>query len=318
MAHTVAVVGITVVDFVGHIDTMPIRGGAASGRNLEMFPGGPGGNVSVGLSRLGVSTSFIGQVGHDDFGSFLVGDFRREGVDTSHMTISESLPTGVVFVVADSGGERTAFAFRNGTADTALMPSQVDGNFIGSHDLMFLDGVLLMTHPSAEAALAAALYSRDSDVPLVFDPNLRLEGYELPQELRDPIRNVIAVSDSVLLSALEARIITGFEVPEDAAASILALGARSVVVKLGSEGCLVADGKRLWNMPSHRVEAIDSTGAGDGFSVGFIWGLLNSNSLHTAATIGNYVGAKVVQRMGARTGLPGLESIQNYTDGLGM
>ena len=316
MAHKVAVVGITVVDFVGHIDSMPIRGGAASGRNLEMYPGGPGGNVSVGLSRLGISTSFVGQIGDDDSGGFLADDFRREGVDISHMAISASLPTGVVFVVADSGGERTAFAFRDGSADTGLTRSQVDGDFIGSCDLVFVDGVLLMTHPSVEAALAAASSAGDSNAPLIFDPNLRLEGYELPQSLRNPVERVISLSHAVLLSALEARIITGSTVLDDAAASILEMGAKSVVVKLGSEGCLVADGKNVWRVPPYSVEPIDSTGAGDGFSVGFIWGLLNTGSLREAAAIGNYVGAQVVSCKGARTGLPRLRAVQDYADAI--
>lgn len=169
-----------------------------------------------------------------------------------------------------------------------------------------------MTNPSAEAALAAASYSKAGNVPLIFDPNLRVEGYELSKELRQSIREAASLSDVVLLSGLEARIITGHAVPQDAAASVLQMGAGAVVVKLGPDGCLVVDSKDMRHVPAYRVEAIDSTGAGDGFTVGFIWGLLNKGSLDEAASIGNYVGAQVVRFRGARRGLPRLQCVLDY------
>lgn len=302
----VAVVGISIVDFLGLIEQIPIRGGAAPGSSLEIFPGGAGGTVSTGLSRLGVSASFVGQIGNDYFGQFLLNDFKREGVDTSRLVVSDSHRTGVVFLVTDEDGERTGFEFRNGSADTAVSPQVLDREFISNQDLVYIDGIMLAAKPteSARTALAAAVLADDSDVPLVFDPNLRVASNEISEHMRSVAEAIVALSDIVLVSEFEAQLLTGTAEPKEVAKRLMDIGASYVILKEGPDGCSVLDGKSCVKVPAFKVDAVDTTGAGDAFSVGFMWGILNGHNLKDAAIIGNYVGSLVVQTKGARTSLP--------------
>jgi len=313
----VAVVGISIVDFLGLIEQIPHKRRCRPGVESSDLSGrSRPARFQPGCHAWGVSASFVGQIGNDYFGQFLLSDFKREGVDTSRLVVSDSHRTGVVFLVTDEDGERTGFEFRDGSADTAVSPSVLDREFVADQDLVYVDGIMLAAKPteSARTALGAAVLADDCDVPLVFDPNLRVASNEISEYMRSVAEAIVALSDIVLLSEFEAELLTGTAEPREVARRLMDIGASYVVLKNGPNGCSVLDGKSCVKVPAFKVDAVDTTGAGDAFSVGFMWGILKGHSLKDAAMMGNYVGSLVVQTKGARTSfapvkIPSVEGI---------
>jgi 2-dehydro-3-deoxygluconokinase len=170
-----------------------------------------------------------------------------------------------------------------------------------------LTGILPALSPGCrELAFALATAARAQGRRVSFDPNLRPRLWESHDEMVGTVNELAALADLVLPGLAEGRLLTGREHAEDIAERYLDLGAAAVVVKLGADGALCADRSGLRGyVPGVLVErVVDTVGAGDGFAVGVISGLLDGLSLEEAAWRGNVIGARVVQFPGDSDGLP--------------
>lgn len=264
-------------------------------------------NVATGLARLGLRTGYITRLGNDSFGRFLRGVLAHEGIDARYVVADAAHPTGFMLKTrTDDGSDPQIEYFRKGSAASHLSVADAPvGAFPARH--LHLTGITPALSPTTrELAFHLARQARAAGASISFDPNLRPRLWPSPEAMAECINALAALSDTVLPGLAEGRQLTGRHTAEDIAAFYLERGATQVVVKLGPEGayyaqqggaCGIAQGLRV-------KRVVDTVGAGDGFAVGVISGLLEGLSLAHAAGRGNAIGARVVQFPGDAEGLP--------------
>lgn len=311
MPGQVIAIGDALVDLIIKVSRYPPRGGNVWGSAIEMRPGGTVANFAVGLARLGVPVAFLGKVGDDAYGQFLLGDLQGEGIDTNHTLVEGPAHTGVVFIPVDAEGERTFFACAKGAAHTRLRPREVDPEVVAGAQWLHATGVCLAEGSSREAILKAMGLAKGVGVPISFDPNLRLEGGLFSNGLREALEEAFHLAEVVLVSNEELDLLSEAEGIEGRAREILEKGTEIVVVKCGEEGAVGLSRDRRVVVPAFSVTVVDTTGAGDAFDAGFVAGRLQG--LDEAETIryANAVAALKIMGIGARA-LPRANDVDRF------
>ncbi|AYM96998.1 sugar kinase [Acidovorax sp. 1608163] len=278
--------------------------------DFRRVPAGAELNVATGLARLGLATGYITRLGQDSFGNFLRGVLAHEGIDTRYVVADASHPTGFMLKTrSDDGSDPQIEYFRKGSAASHLSVADApvdEGNTFPARHL-HLTGITPALSPTTrELAFYLARQARAAGASISFDPNLRPRLWPSTEAMAECINALAALSDTVLPGLAEGRQLTGRHTAEDIAVFYLERGARQVVVKLGPEGAYYAQqGGACGMAPGLRVErVVDTVGAGDGFAVGVVSGLLEGLALAQAAARGNAIGARVVQFPGDADGLP--------------
>ncbi|MDR3432139.1 MAG: aminoimidazole riboside kinase [Rouxiella aceris] len=263
MKNRIWVLGDAVVDLIPEAD----------GRLLQC-PGGAPANVAVGISRLGGDSAFIGRVGGDPFGKFLLKTLDDEGVNTQFMQLDPDQRTSTVVVANDADGERSfTFMVRPG-ADLFLQAKDLPTFNAGQ--FLHLCSIALSAEPSRSTALLAMTRMRAAGGHVCFDPNIRLDLWADEDELRDCLDQALALADIIKISQEELAYLTG-EVR--LSEGILRLCERHnpelLLVTQGKNGVLVYRRKdaSLTQYPAPQVKALDTTGAGDAFVAGLLAGL---------------------------------------------
>ncbi|THA73913.1 ribokinase [Streptomyces sp. A0642] len=295
--HDLLVVGSANADLVISVARRPAAGETVLGSDLAVHPGGKGGNQAVAAARLGARTALLARVGDDAHGRLLLDAQRRAGTDTAGVLVGGA-PTGVALITVDPSGDNSIVVSPG--ANARLTPADVR---------------------AAEALVAGArVVSTQLEIPLETVTELVRTlpaGGRLVLNPSPPAplpAEVLAVCDPLVVNEHEARFILGDgagETPEEWARGLLALGPRSVVVTLGAAGALVAgplDGVGV-RVASPRVEAVDTTGAGDAFTAALAWRLGLGESLVEAARYAVRVGAAAVTRPGAQDSYPTAEEV---------
>jgi sugar/nucleoside kinase (ribokinase family) len=266
--------------------------------------------VAVGLARLGVPVAFLGKLGDDLHGRFLLDDLAREGVDTAYLRVDPEAYTSVVIALVDPEGERMLFGWRQHVADTKLRPEEIDPDAVANAAWLHTSGLGLREIPSRDAVLHAMAMARDLDVSISLDLNLRPRDNVLPAPFRETMERAVSLADVVLGSA-EELVLLAPAASTEVAARALAGGERIVVARLGPEGALaVSTDGQVVTVPAFPTEVVDTLGAGDAFDAGFIAARLEGLNIESALRWGNAVAALKIARSGAR-GLPSREEVES-------
>lgn len=301
MGHTgadplqVMVLGDLAVDWTVEVDTLPERDSLALARSYRRFPGGSAANVAVGLARMEHPTGFIGQIGDDEDGRFLLDAFRDEGIDTDDVVTLPGYETPATLVVVEEGGGHVI----------VVLPRDADVHRLQAPDLSRVaQAAALHIGPSHTAiARQAARRARENDARVFYAP-----GGVARFVSRADLWPVLELTDALLVSRSEAFALSDRPAPEEAARALLDAGPAAVVVTVGAEGAFVATGDRVRHIPALPTCPIrDTTGAGDAFAAGFIAAHLRGFGWEAAARLGNAAAALSIRHLGARTGLPGWE-----------
>jgi ribokinase len=303
MARDVYVVGSVNVDLVVTAATLPGPGETVAGGTFERHGGGKGANQAVSAARLGARVRMVGAVGNDDLGEEAVDLLRAEGIDVSGLVRLERTATGVALIVVDAAGENQiavasganaeldARAVEHGLREAGGVVS-VDAGAVEQGLRDAARGVVLLGLEVPDApVLAGARAARAADLQLVLNP---APARELPGELLD-------LSPLLTPNRDEARALAGEDDPERAARALAARTGAPVVVTLGAEGALVVDGDALERVPAPRVEAVDTTGAGDAFNGALACELAGGATLLDAVRTAVAVAAESTRVPGART-----------------
>jgi len=309
----VVAIGEVLVDFVS---TKP--GPCIKAPAFEKCFGGAPMNTIVGVSRLGIKAGAIAAVGDDPFGQYLLEELEQNKVDVSQVKVKKGRRTTIAFVANEpKSGERTFFFYRKPwtgeTSDSSLEPSDIDLDYIANADIVHVSGFALSQDPCREAIFKAISHARRSGVRVSFDPTLRVDVWDSEATLRRTYSRALRLSDIAVFSREEAAFIFGTGEAEVAAREALRYGVAFVGIKLGEKGCYIVskDGTSV-RAPAFRVEAIDTTGAGDGWNAGLLVGLCKSWDLEKCATVANAIGALVVTRRGAITALPYTQELRSF------
>jgi 2-dehydro-3-deoxygluconokinase len=266
-------------------------------------------NVAVGLSRLGFRVGYIGRLGNDSLGRHLRSFMRREGLDLRHLAWDDDHPTGFMLKEMAAGGSDPAVEyFRRHSAASHMTLSDMPrtGSPFSHARLLHLTGIApALSAGSCELVFALARQARHAGRIVSFDPNLRPRLWPSSETMSSVLNELAALADIVMPGLAEGRLLTGRHAPADIADFYLERGTRQVVVKLGPAGAYVAGDGCRGVVPGVPVrDVVDTVGAGDGFAVGVISGLLDGLPLREAAARGNAIGARVVQYRGDCEGLP--------------
>ncbi len=313
---TVVTLGEALVDFVA--DTAGVTLIECPG--FRKAPGGAPANVAVGLARLGVDTAFLGRVGDDPFGHFLEQTLSGAGVDTRFVTFDGEARTGLAFVSLQANGERDFVFYRNPSADMRHRPKDIPDAALEGCRIYHFGSISLIQDPSRAATLDALHRSRRNGSLISFDPNLRPPLWADLEHARREIREALPLSDLVKVSEEEAEFLFGPAPVDTYLDRLLEAGPRLVALTQGSHGCLLATAGSRASVPGYAVQAVDTTGAGDGFVAGLLTGLLESSdptalTAEALAQIGrfaNAIGAITCQQKGAIPALPTRERVQAF------
>lgn len=289
------------------VDTLagPISGGVRWDATLwvdalEQQIGGNGANTSFTLAVLGVPVRLVGAVGDDWFGEFVTGRLARAGVDVAHIArLAGSTPATIALVRED--GARALLHRPGVSAEAFAELPDITPELTAGCAVFHLANPFGLPHMRAHAAEA----QRRAQAAGLF--TTMDTGWDSRGEWMRVVAAALRHTDVLFSNADEARELTGCADPDHAAHALRDGGARTVVLKLGGRGCLVADEAGVAHVPGFAVTALDTTGAGDCFVGGFLAARQRGFAHREAARFANAVGALSVQRMGATAGLRGFD-----------
>ena len=263
--------------------------------DINKAPGGSAANTIVALARLGVDTGFIGVLGNDNEGDIILNTFRKEGVDAVIKRINGCTGAAIGFI--DSKGERTLYIYPG--VNDELRINDIDMEFVANSKFVHMSS--FVNRAQLEMLCEVATQLKESKSKLSFSPGMLCSKYELAD-----LYTIIERSEVVFLSENELESLVSGNNYENRASKLLDIGASIVCVTLGERGCYVVNTAA----ESYLVEAyptadiVDTTGAGDAFAAGFLYGLLHSKSIYECARAGNLLASYCIRRYGSRNGLP--------------
>ena len=265
-----------ILDKISHLERQEACGGSAA-------------NTISGLARLGVSTGYIGKIGHDPYGEFFAGEMRRHGTEARMFQGASQTGRALGFITPDS--ERTFATFLGAAVE--LNAADLSPELFCGWDYFHIEGYMVQNHPLVKTALHLA---KEAGLEVSLDlasHNVVRENLAFLQEM------VGRYVDIVFANEDESMAFSGKSSPADALVTI-SPRCRIAVVKLGKNGSLVRREEE-----EHRVEciparAVDTTGAGDLYAAGFLYGLIQGYALPVCGRIGSLLSGKVVEVVGAK------------------
>jgi len=261
--------------------------------------GGSAANTVVGLARLGCKAGFIGKVADDREGKMLIEEFRKEGVDTNGVAIAKHGRSGKAMGFVDEIGERALY-IDPGVNDEVRF-NQKNKRYVSQTKFLHLTSFVGEKSFKTQKKILETL---PEDAKVSFDPGTLYSRKGLAA-----LKSIIERTFVLMPSATELELLTGTADYRKGAGAMLKKGAKIISVKLGSKGCYVTDGKQSHHVEAFKVTVADTTGAGDAFCAGFLYGLAKGKSLEECGRIGNFVASRCIERMGARAGLPTLKDL---------
>jgi len=265
--------------------------------DFKECPGGSAANTAVGLARLEIKTGYIGKVSNDREGKLLLDNFKKEGVDTRGITVSKEGRSGVVIGFVDGKGERALYV--DPGANDTLEFEEINLEYAGSAKLLHLTSFVGEKPFRAQKRLVRAL----SNIKVSLDP-----GELYARKGLEALEPVIRRTSVAFLNENEIRLLTGKGYREGSKA-LVNEGISIVAAKLGKRGCYITDGKETHLVEPYKVKVVDTTGAGDAFCAGFLYGLIKNKDLYECGRLGNFVASRCIMEIGAREGLPRLSDL---------
>ncbi|MCB2339624.1 ribokinase [Clostridium estertheticum] len=301
--NKVCILGSINMDMVVSIDRMPLVGETIFSENFKLAHGGKGANQAVASRRLGAEVYMIGKIGQDSNGLQIVNALEKEGINVNSIFNDEVKPTGTAIITVDNKGDNSIIVVAG--ANMALNLEEIDKckEVIASSDI-----IVAQFETPIEVTMEAFKFAKENGVITILNP---APAKKIPKEL-------FAYTDIIVPNETEATTLTGVNVQDlesakQAANSFLDNKVKYVIITLGHMGAAVISKQEAVLIPAYKVNAIDSTAAGDSFIGAITTKLTKSNlnikTLVEAVKFANKVSAIVVQREGAQASIPFLNEI---------
>lgn len=318
MNNVLAAIGEALIDFI------PDKSGCDFDEVTGFAPkvGGAPANVCGAFSKLSGASKMITQLGDDPFGHKIVNELKSVGVDTSCISMTDKANTALAFVSLGADGNRTFSFYRKPSADMLYSPEDVKEEYFSDVFALHFCSVDIGDFPMKEAHKKAIEIMRKKGGIVSFDPNLRFNLWDSREALFDAVTEFIPLSDIVKISDEELEFVTGKKDIKEGAETLFDRGVSLVLYTCGAEGAYAFTKKADAYAPSHKVDAVDTTGAGDGFTGAFLWKLksicpekeglkdLSKESLYECLAFAGRFCAISVQRKGAIASYPTQEEMQ--------
>lgn len=290
MSKKILVIGSSNTDMTVKSEKMPAPGETVLGGEFIMGPGGKGANQAVAARRLGGDVCFICKVGRDIFGDNAVAGYDKEGIDTSHVLRSDKA-SGVALILVDKNAENSISVAPGANND--LTPEDIDSV---ADVIKASDYLILQLEIPVESVLRAAQIAHEAGVYVILNP---APACPLPAEL-------FSYLSLITPNAGEVELMTGVTGElDDKVAALRKMGVSDVIITLGSRGSYVSPaGREAELVPALKVNAVDTTAAGDTFCGALCVALSEGKDLAEAARFATKASSLTVQKMGAQSSIP--------------
>lgn len=256
---------------------------------MELVSGGSAANTIHGLAKLGMQTAFWGKVGNDKTGDFFYTDLEKSSIRP--ILIRSETNSGIASTLISTDGERTFGTYLG--ASVELSGDELSSEHLEDYDVLHIEGYIIYNHELLEAILEKA---KQSGLKISLD----LASYNVVEDNLDFLKKMISnYVDIVFANEEEAKAYTGKDDPIEAL-EILAEDTELTIVKVGHKGSFVLYNGVLHKIPPVMTEAVDTTGAGDVYAAGFLYGFLNDLGISNAGYLGSLMASKVIENYGAK------------------
>lgn len=310
MAASIVHIGIAVVDALAEtIDKYPEPKELLLFDELSFSIGGCPLNTAAGMAKMGRQSDLIVKLGDDMLGHYIRRYCADIGVGVEHCPTDPDNNTSFSFVCVQSSGERS-FLHTVG-ANATLTPADIDMDFVGSHDICSLTGIMLLPGLDGEPAAKILADAQQRGCLTLLDT---VYVRATPQQYRANVDPSLPYLDYFMPSEPEAQQLTGQDDPAEMAVTLQKRGAKNVLIKLGEKGCyyLLADGT-TGHTPAYKVDrVVDTTGAGDSWMAGFLTALSDGESIDECCRLGNAVACHCISAIGSVAGIVPLDQIREF------
>ncbi len=302
MKNKLCVLGSINVDHVIRVPYFPKAGETLTGYGYQIAYGGKGANQAVAAARVGAKVSFIGAIGDDQIGQTMKQAFEQEGIDTSAICVIPNQSTGLAMIQVADSGENSIVISAGANADLSESLVEQHKSQIEQADIL-----LMQLESPLQAVTLATKFAKSAGVKVVLNP---APAQPLPDSLLSHI-------DIITPNETEAEILTGIKVTDEQTAAVAAnhfhqLGIETVLITLGSKGVYYSEKGQGEIIPGFRVDAVDTTAAGDTFNGAFVTALLEGKSAKDAIRFAHAAAAISVTRMGAQTAIPNRKEVEQF------
>lgn len=291
------------MDFVIEVESMPVKGETILGKSFSLVPGGKGANQAYAIGKLGTNVSMLGAVGNDEYGAKLLKNLNTVGVQTENIQVLNDVNTGSAFINVDKSGENSIVVISG--ANEKLTKEMINNNInlIDEADIIILQLEIplnIVTYVSKIAHQKGKLVILD---PAPAVPNLSDE--------------LLSNIDIIKPNETEIQILSGKQINTtndiiEAGKILLDKGVKTVIVTLGEKGSLLIEKDKIKSFTSPKVNAIDTTAAGDSFTAALATSLLEGNNIEEAIKFSHIVSAIAVTKKGAQTSIPNRDEINSF------
>ncbi len=285
---------------------------------FKKYLGGSPANIAVGLSKLKGKVGFFARVSDDQFGDFVTDYFKKENIDTSHISrCTGGEKIGLTFTEIKSPNESSILMYRNCAADLSLSPDDIDEKYIESGAALLISGTSLAKSPSREAALKAAELAKKFGLTVIFDIDYRPYNWTSLDEIT-VYYSIVAEMADILLGSREEFDLTerffGLDGTDFTSASYWhKKGVKLLVIKHGKEGsnAFVKDGKKYKVLPMP-IKKLKGFGGGDGYASALLYGLTQGWELPDALEFGAASASLLIASHACSEDMPNEAKIRNY------
>ncbi len=303
--------GAALVDMVAKVERHPLDDDEVFVSELTLLSGGAAANTAYACGKLGLISAFLGKLGENDvFGSKIIEDFNEVNVNTALLKYSKQYGTGSAYVALNKEGDRRIYA-HSGAADYLSKEDVIE------QELLATKVIFLSSLKNLEPFIEAANIGRKNNITVILNPGMLIIDQGLVN-----LKELLGKIDIFILSQIEFYTLLNIQekIKDKAivenANTLLELGIKVLIVTMGERGAFLLTDQESELIPSANVsQVIDTTGAGDAFSAGFIYGFVKNLSyafedLKQNVKIGNFVAGKCIQELGARNGIPTSDEVK--------
>lgn len=303
----IAVIGSNMVDLTSYITRMPRLGETLEAPSFAIGPGGKGANQAVAASRCGCEVWMVSKVGSDVFADNTIANFQKEGVHTRYVQKVEGLSSGVAPIFVDEAGNNSILIIKG--ANNALKPQDIDE---AKEDLKDCAIILLQLEVPLETVYHAIAFGKEHGIPVLLNPAPMTDKLDIEKA----VEATFLAPNETELSALTGCPVDGKASIEKAAAVLIEKGAKNVIVTCGGAGALYKTTDATEWVEPYRVQAVDTSGAGDAFLGAFASHYSKTHDVLASMRYGAVFAGLSVTKKGTQMSYPTLVEVEQALSSL--